>query len=427
MSAHTQSTTLGTGPAKRDLARYGAFAAVVAAAGIPLYIHLPAFLAERYGIGLEVLGVVLLAMRLIDFVQDPLLGWVLSRFGARRDLVAGLAALGLGAGMVGLFAVSAPVLPLLWVTLCLICTFTGFSLLTILIYADGVRRGGKDHQVRVAAWREAGALTGITAACLLPFALPGDGYIGFALVFAGVLALATLLMRQRWHPVDMSPAPMGPLFRDRVLRRFLLLAFLNAAPVAVTSTVFVFFVDSRLDLAELTGVFLVLFFLAAAASTLLWRAVAARIGAVRALMAGMALAIVSFVWAYSLGPGDAVAFALICAISGVALGADMMLLPALFSAYQAKRGGDPALAFGFWAFAGKATLAVSAGVVLPLLGWVGFQPGDSNTPEALNALSATYALLPVLLKIGAMGMLLALLPSLGGWARAQSIPPAPTR
>ena len=397
-----------------DLPRYALFAAVIAAAGIPLYIHLPAFLAERYGIGLELLGALLLAMRLIDFVQDPGLGWVLSRFGARRDTVAGLAALGLGCGIYGLFAVSAPVSPLVWVTLCLLLTFTGFSLLTILIYADGVARGGRDGQVQVAAWREAGALVGITGACLLPFALPGDGYAGFAMVFAGTLALAALAMRRRWRPVEISPAPLAPLFRDAVLRRFLLLAFLNAAPVAVTSTLFVFFVDARLELPDFTGAFLVLFFIAAAVSTVVWKTVAQRFGAVNALATGMVLAIASFVWAYTLGPGDGIGFAVICVISGAALGADMMLLPALFSSHQAQNGGDPALAFGFWTFAAKATLAISAGVVLPLLGWAGFAPGTLNTPAALGALSAVYALLPVALKLGALGMLFFMRPVLAG-------------
>lgn len=399
-----------------DLPRYGLYAAVVAAAGIPLYIHLPAFLAARYGIGLSTLGLLLLAMRLIDFVQDPGLGWVLSRFGARRDRVAGLAALGLGAGMVGLFGVTAPFAPLLWVTLCLLLTFTGFSLLTILIYADGVARGGRGAQVRVAAWREAGALVGITAACLLPFALPGDGYRGFAVVFALVLTGAALAMRRRWRPVEIAPAPLAPLFRDALLRRFLLLAFLNAAPVAVTSTLFVFFVEARLGLPDLTGAFLVLFFMAAAGSTILWRALAARIGAMQALALGMTLAIASFVWAFTLGPGDGLAFAVICVVSGAALGADMMLLPALFSSHQAQNGSDPALAFGFWTFAAKATLAISAGVVLPLLGWAGFAPGAVNSPAALDALSAAYALLPVALKVGALGMLLRMRAILEGLA-----------
>lgn len=73
------------------------------------------------------------------------------------------------------------------------------------------------------------------------------------------------------------------------------LAFLNAAPVAVTSTLFVFFVEARLDMAGQTDLFLVLFFAAAAASTPAWRSLALRIGVRNALATGMILAIASFV------------------------------------------------------------------------------------------------------------------------------------
>lgn len=184
--------------------------------------------------------------------------------------------------------------------------------------------------VRVATWREAGALIGITAACLLPFALPGDGYRSFALVFAVALVLAIGGMRGRWMTISRRAAPLTALLGDPVVRRFLLLAFLNAAPVAVTSTLFVFFVEARLELASQTGVFLVLFFAAAAASTPGWRRLAVRFGPRRTLGLGMGLAIASFIWAFTLCPGDGAAFALICLASGAALGADMLLLPAMF-------------------------------------------------------------------------------------------------
>ena len=115
------------------LARYAGFAAVVAASGIPLYIHLPAFLASRYGIALETLGGLLLALRLVDFAQDPGLGWLLSRLGRHRDAAVVAAGALLGGGMVGLFAVPAPVAPMVWVVGCLVGTFTGFSMLSILL------------------------------------------------------------------------------------------------------------------------------------------------------------------------------------------------------------------------------------------------------------------------------------------------------
>ena len=54
--------------------RVSLYALMLAAAGIPLYIHLPRFAAVELGIGLAALGSLLLALRLIDLVQDPLIG-----------------------------------------------------------------------------------------------------------------------------------------------------------------------------------------------------------------------------------------------------------------------------------------------------------------------------------------------------------------
>jgi len=389
-----------------QLGRYAGFAGVVAAAGIPLYIHLPAFLASRYGIALETLGSLLLILRLVDFAQDPALGWLLTRLRRHRDGAVLVASGILGSGMVGLFAVSAPIDPMVWVVACLILTFTGFSMLSILLYSDGVQRGAAIGHVRVATWREAGALIGITAACLLPFTLPGNGYGGFAIIFSAALVLSVWGMRGRWHVAERRAAPFGMLLRDPVVRRFLFLAFLNAAPVAVTSTLFVFFVEARLEMAAQTGLFLVLFFVAAAASMPVWRRLATRIGPRKALATGMSLAIASFIWAFTIQSGDATAFALICVASGVALGADMLLLPAMFSTYQARSGGDQALAFGFWNFVGKATLAISAGIVLPALAWFGFKATGPQDPMALDALVILYALVPCGLKAGALLVLL---------------------
>ena len=397
------------GPKNQSLLRYAGFASVVAAAGIPLYIHLPAFLADRYGIGLAQLGALLLLLRLVDFVQDPALGWILSRFAKWRETIAATTAIILAAGMLGLFAIDAPITPILWIVGCLVLTFSGFSMLGILIYSDGVQRGLSAGHVSVAAWREAGTLVGITAAALLPFVLPGNGYAGFAFIYCAALLIMTFAMRSRWREPGQKPAAFGKVLADPQVRRFLLLAFLNAAPVAVTSTLFVFFVEQKLSLPGQAGYFLVLFFLSAAASTIPWRFLARKIGARRSLTLGMVIAIASFFWAYYLGPGNAGAFVAICIASGIALGADMMLLPALFSEQQARSGSDAAMSFGLWNFAGKATLALAAGVVLPLLGMSGFAP--SNASDAgLRALGFYYAIVPCGLKVAALVMLWWFLP-----------------
>ena len=59
----------------------------------------------------------------------------------------------------------------------------------------------------------------------------------------------------------------------------------------------------------------------------------------------MLLSIATFGWAATLGPGQAVGFALVCVLSGAALGADMIMLPALFSSRLAGAGLQAGRAF----------------------------------------------------------------------------------
>lgn len=389
-----------------SLYSYATFAGLVAAVGIPLYIHLPAFLAQRYGIALDTLGALLLLLRLLDFAQDPALGWALARYARHRAAITFTTLIMLGIGVLGLFGLTAPFSPIVWVTCFLILTFTAYSLLSIVIYSEGVERGAGQGHVRVAIWREAATLLGITAACILPFVLPVDGYLGFAVIFAASAILVAFIVPQGLKPVLSPAGTVRGFLSDRTTRRFLLLAFLNATPVAITSTLFIFFVEYRLELPSFAGVFLLLFFFAAAVSTPIWKFVAGRVAPIKILATGMTISIAGFIWASLLGPDDGVQFALVCIVSGAGLGADLLLLPALFSEQQAKRQRDASLAFGFWNFAGKATLAISAGIVLPLLEWSGFEVGAALEPSALAMLGLLYAVVPSILKAIAIVVLL---------------------
>lgn len=387
------------------------FAALIAAAGLPIYIHAPKFYVDEYGVTLVSLGVVLFGLRLLDVVQDPALGWLAEKGRAYRGAMVAGAAVVMALAMLGLFAVPPMLPPLWWFGLMLAGLFSAFSLLTICFYAQGVARAAHlpGGHLQLASWREAGALLGISAAAVAPtvLALVMDApFTGFALGFALLALVATAAMRGQWGSVALGPAP-SPLvvLADPMARRFLALAMVNAAPVAVTSTLFLFFVESRIMAAGMEGPLLLLFFLAAAVTAPLWGRVAARYGQKNSLLAGMALAIVAFGFALRLGPGDVLAFAVISAASGAALAADMVLLPALFARHLAARGQGEAMGFGLWSFASKLMLAFAAITLFPILEAQGFQSGAENTPEALRALTLLYAGLPCVLKILAVVLL----------------------
>ena len=400
--------------ARPFLPGYALFAAMLASAGLPIYIHAPKVYVDEYGVSLAALGAVLFGLRLFDVVQDPVLGWVSTRARAhRRYWVLGAGVL-MAAAMLGLFAMTPPVAPLLWFAITLTALFSGFSFLTIAFYSQGVEAAGRigaGGHVRLAAWRETGALLGISIAAAAPTILAAASGSPFALFAAGFAGLAILGIAAMWGEWRAAPGLGGPGFRpilaDGLTRRLLLIALVNATPVAVSSTLFLFFVESRLDAPGWEGPLLLLFFLSAAASAPLWGWAAARLGTKRVLLLGMALAILSFGFAALLGAGDVAAFALICLASGAALGADMTLLPAIFARRMAVVAPEAGQGFGLWSFVSKFTLAFAAVTLLPLLDASGFRSGQENTTTALATLTVLYALVPCILKLVAIALLAA--------------------
>ena len=105
----------------------------------------------------------------------------------------------------------------------------------------------------------------------------------------------------------------------------------------------------------------------------LWVWLARRIGKERAWLVSMGLSVAAFCWAFLLGQGDAAAFAAVCAMSGLALGADLALPPSILAdVIDRGRRGAGALAgegsyFGLWNLVTKANLALAAGIALPVL------------------------------------------------------------
>ena len=183
---------------------------------------------------------------------------------------------------------------------------------------------------------------------------------------------------------------------------------LNGIASAVPATLVLFFVQDRLQAsAAQEPVFLGSYFLAAALSMPLWLRAVRAWGLARSWGLGMALAVAVFVWAATLGAGDSAPFIVICVLSGAALGADLVM-PGAMLAGLIGRAGDLGRAqgayYGWWAFATKLNLALAAGLALPLLGFFGYVPG-TREPQALQALSYAYCLLPCVLKLAAGGLL----------------------
>ena len=147
-------------PARSQLLLYGALALPLSFAGLPLYLHAPDFYATALMQPIAVLGGVLLALRILDAVQDPLIGVLSDRFSAHRlMIVIGGAAL-LLTGFAALFNPSVSPLPdgytLAWFALSVFLCSTGFSIVTINYQAlGGLWNVPSGDRTRVTAVREA--------------------------------------------------------------------------------------------------------------------------------------------------------------------------------------------------------------------------------------------------------------------------------
>ena len=403
---------------KRSKAAYGVLGAPLAMAALPVYIYTPKLYGDEFGLGLALTGLILLFSRIVDTLQDPWLGkladYLQPRPGGWSRMIS-VSALLLGVAFIALF--NPPALSkvglVTWLGVSLILVYTAHSALNITYLAWGARASEDSHErTSIVASREGFGLAGVILASLLPmiFGFWLDGpwrWLAFSLAFIAVLLLGTWLLNNH------VPKPQGLAGRSRGIlhplrhaqfRRLAFLFLINGLAVAVAATLALFYISDILKLESHTGILLALYFISGAASLPLWLGLSRRLGKPVTWAISTLVAVLAFIWAISLGAGDLVPYAIICILSGAALGADLTL-PAAIAAdiipqdERNQAGGY----FGIWSLIGKGVLALAAGLTLPLLAFLGYQPGENG---GLEALALFYAGIPCVIKLISAALLM---------------------
>jgi len=406
---------------------YGIFGLPLAFAALPIYVHLPRLYGEFLAIPLAVLGTVLLLARLADAFVDPLLGNFSDRWQARRGEHGrrSLILLTLPVFALGVWLLFNPPggAGVLWLTTTLAITYLGFSLLTITYQAWGADLSDSTvSRSRLTASREGFGLVGVMLAATLPTLLSPELPRGLSLMaslFIPLLlvgALISVLGTRKMTAKGTMPAPdltasnthpsvrqeLTATLANRPFRHLLAVFVISGIAAALPATLVMFFVADVLKAEAESGAFLAIYFAAGLVGLPLWVRWARHRGTLAAWRDGMLLACCAFASAPLLGPGDTTAFFAICVLSGLALGADLVL-PATHLADLARR--NTATYFGVWNFATKLNLALAAGIALPLLGAVGYQPGSTAADNNVAALALFYGGLPLIGKFVAAVLL----------------------
>ena len=406
---------------------YALPAVPLAALTLPLYVLVPTFYTETLGLPLASVGFALLLVRIFDAVNDPLIGWAADRFRPRFGRRRTLFALSLPLTALSAFMLFWPPTHAStgWLTAWGLLLSLGYTCALIPFSAWGAELATDYHgRSRIAGWREGLTLVGTLIAIALPFSIGFDRAGGVHGVAALGLVILVALPLFGAAAILMTPEPaehsrtrvdlrsgLGHLARNRPFVRLIAAFFLNGLANGIPATLFLYFVSARLGLPDARGPLLFFYFLCAIAGVPLATWAARRFGKHRAWCYGMLAACLAFAPAPLLPEGSLAGFAVICGLTGLLLGFDLVLPPAIqadvidvdTAASGEQRSG---VYFAAWSLATKLSLAGGVGIVFPLLAGFGFDPSaGAGSADGLTALAVAYAWAPIAAKLASIAIM----------------------
>lgn len=438
LSVHPGTSGNGTAASAKipfnRLVAYATLQLPLAMAALPVVLNVSHFYGEVLKFSLQIMGPIFIITRVIDAIQDPVIGLLSDRFTRRgprgRLTFVGLMIPFLAGGFYMLFDppdawFGNQWLMTAWLTAALLLVHLGYSGVSISYHAHGAELSDDyNERTRVTVGREVFGLLGMTLAVVLPVWLTspkmfGDstGYMVLGLVFVPICLLFSLPTLVSAGPSVHPPvvhagnpflAFFAPL-KNRLFRRLLLVFVVNGAALGVAVTVILFYVEHVLAGTKThAGLILLTFFIAGAASVPMWLMLSKRLSKAAAWFVGMLCSIVGLGLAIFLGPGDIYWFLAISVVTGLGLGADYGLPPSILAdVINAPEGGDTkgktGTYFGLWALSTKLATALGAAFSLPVVAWLGFNPAAGHYDK--TALIIVYVVLPVAIKLIAAALI----------------------
>ncbi len=396
----------------------------ITAAQVPMAAFLPALYAQYFGIPLAALGAIFLAERVWGAAADPIIGILSdrtkSRFGRRKSwiLIGGLL---YALATVFLFF---PTLPFVHVTpVFLTATLFTFYLAWSMIQIPYLAWSGEvssdyHERTRIAMFQAVAAALSLLLILILPTIIdqisPKNAVLKLG-AMGGVILLSlpvSLLLTLRSVPKTLKPAApparlapvktLALILREGALLRIFFSDFAVSAGQGVRGVLAIFFVTDYMHLPKLASAVFLLQFIFGVAASPIWAAIARRLGKHRTAATGELVQVAINLCLLLVVPGHVALLLGLTVAQGLAQGSGNLMLRSMVAdvadRHRLETGTDrTALFFSVFSISMKTGLAVAAGVGLPLVAWLGFNPAlPVNTHQALHGLVLVFALGPAL-------------------------------
>jgi Na+/melibiose symporter-like transporter len=402
----------------------------LAALGLPLVVHLPAYYVRDIGLPLSGVGMAFVWVRLVDIFFDPLLGVLMDRTRTRLGhfrpwLLGSIPVLMAGAFM--LFVQARPGVDMAYLWLWLLVCYLAFSMGSLSQQAWASVLSPDYHQrSRIYGWWQAGNVVGILLILMIPplveFVLHGTRAQGVQAMGWFILALTPLTIAFAVWRVG-EPAPVGarhsPGLKDYLgllgsssIRRLMLADLLLGWAPGITGALFLFYFEQVKRVPEAqTNILLLVYFISAFLGAPVWSQLAIRIGKHRALAVN-SVCVVSSLLAVLVAPFSSLPIAiLVMAGVGLPYSGGALLLRAML----ADVGDELRLETGvdrtgllYSVLTGTTKVGYTlATVTFVVLSRIGFDPkAVQNSEAALAGLQALFVGAPAVLSLLAAGVIL---------------------
>jgi len=407
---------------------YGALSMPLAISLLPFALYIPSMYITYYGLSIGYIGLILLIIRLIDVITDPIIGHLVDKFvlfGLKRKpwMVVGSILMGLSAFKV--FSPNADLVTQGYFAFWVFMLYLGWTLIQIPYKALGSDISNNClEKTKIFSYAEFFTVIGTVIAVSIPVFYTNDmvqsmgslaNIIVVLLIFSMILLL--LFVDENKHNYKILNNHKKSwflsyfhIFKALHFKRLIAVYFFNAVANSLAVLLVVFYIQNVL-LKDPT-IFILATFIATMVSFPVWIKVSKKIGKSKSWIIGLVLGCVAFLPIFWLNSENDDLYLILCIISGVGFAADAVFPQSMLSDIadinNAKNKTDSTA--GFFSIFGvftKLALAIPVGIAFPILSYFGFDSSANQVSlNGLTVLTILYGFMPFLLKLPSIYLLI---------------------